>query len=122
MRAVRETNGRVSARALHDAQLGLPLGRPKVATSGVEAITVGRRVVMVRVVRHPRSRRYVLRMLHDGTLRVTMPPFGSRAAAFAFLRREFPWVRAARFSYTRNVPHCAGVVPSVQGCNVIADF
>jgi hypothetical protein len=72
-------------------QLPLPLGKPR-AASDVEAIAVGRRVVIVRLVRHPRSRRYVLRVLPDGTVRVTLPRSGSRAAAFAFLRRELPWV------------------------------
>lgn len=99
---MRKANGRVTGRASpDDLQLGLPLGRPK-AGSGIEAIAVGRRVVMVRLVRHPRSRRYVLRMLPDGTVRVTMPPFGSRAAAFAFLRRELPWVERQRYMAARH--------------------
>lgn len=82
-------------------QLPLPLGRPKTA-GGVEAIAVGRRVVQVRLVRHPRSRRYVLRVLPDGTVRVTLPRSGSRAAAFAFLKRELSWVERQRYSVARH--------------------
>jgi predicted metal-dependent hydrolase len=82
-------------------QLGLPLGKPTSA-SEVQAIAVGRRVVMVRLVRHPRSRRYVLRVLPDGTVRVTLPARGTRAAAFAFLRRELPWVDRQRYAVARH--------------------
>jgi predicted metal-dependent hydrolase len=82
-------------------QLPLPLGRPR-TTSEVEAIAVGRRVVMVRLVRHPRSRRYVLRVLPDDTVRVTLPSRGSRAAAVAFLRRELPWVDRQRYAVARQ--------------------
>ena len=82
-------------------QLVLPLGKPR-AGNGVEAVTLGRRVVMVRLVRHPRSRRYVLRLLADDTVRLTMPVFGSRAAAFAFLRRELPWIERQRYAVARQ--------------------
>lgn len=82
-------------------QLPLPLGKPK-SPSEVEAVTIGRRVVVVRLVRHKRSRRYVLRVLSDGTVRVTIPRSGSRAAAFAFLRRELPWVERQRYTVARG--------------------
>jgi predicted metal-dependent hydrolase len=87
------------------AQLTLPLGKPKTA-AGVEAVSVGRRSVMVRFVRNLRSRRYVLRVLPDDTVRLTVPRFGSRAQALAFLRRELPWVERQRYAVARQ----AGVV------------
>jgi hypothetical protein len=79
----------------------LPLGTPK-AGREVEAVTVGRRIVMVRLVRHPRSRRYVLRVLADGTVRLTVPRLGNRVAAFAFLRRELPWIERQRYTVARH--------------------
>lgn len=81
-------------------QLGLPLGKPG-THRGVEAVAVGRRVVLVRLVRHPRSRRYVLRVLADDTVRLTVPRFGSRAAALSFLRRELPWIERQRYAAAR---------------------
>ena len=85
-------------------QLVLPLGKPKAARE-VETVSVGRRLVSVRVVRHPRSRRYVIRVLPDGTVRLTLPRGGSRAAALAFLRRELNWVEGQRYSAARNAAH-----------------
>ena len=82
-------------------QLALPLGRPK-AAGDVEAVAVGRRVVMVRMVRHPRSRRYVLRVQADDTVRLTVPPSGTRAAALSFLRRELPWIERQRYAAARH--------------------
>ncbi len=82
-------------------QLGLPLGKPR-AERDVEAVAVGRRVVLVRLVRHPRSRRYVLRVLADDTVRLTVPRFGSRAAALSFLRRELPWIEQQRYAAARG--------------------
>lgn len=82
-------------------QLVLPLGKPK-RGGEVEAVAIGRRVVMVRIVRHPRSRRYVLRVLADDTVRLTIPAFGSRASAFSFLRRELPWIERQRYAVARQ--------------------
>jgi predicted metal-dependent hydrolase len=47
-------------------------------------------------VRHPRARRYVLRVLTDGTVRVTIPRWGSRRAAAAFAEREKRWIEKQR--------------------------
>lgn len=56
-------------------------------------------------VRHRRARRYLLRVEHDGRVRVTIPRGGSRREADAFARRHLDWVlrqraglSAARFS------------------------
>jgi predicted metal-dependent hydrolase len=43
-------------------------------------------------VRHPRARRYVLRVADDGTVKVTIPRWGSRREAQAFAARQRPWI------------------------------
>ena len=43
-------------------------------------------------VRHRWARRYILRVLDDGTVRVTLPPRGSKREAQAFVERSAPWI------------------------------
>ena len=43
-------------------------------------------------VRHRRARRYILRVLDDGTLRVTLPRSGSKREALAFVERSSEWI------------------------------
>lgn len=43
-------------------------------------------------VRHRWARRYILRVLDDGTLRVTLPRWGSKREAQAFVERSGPWI------------------------------
>jgi predicted metal-dependent hydrolase len=43
-------------------------------------------------VRHPKARRYLIRVEEDGTVRVTIPRWGSKRDAEAFLARESAWV------------------------------
>jgi predicted metal-dependent hydrolase len=43
-------------------------------------------------VRHPRARRYVLRVARDGTVRITIPRWGSWREAAAFAARERAWI------------------------------
>jgi len=43
-------------------------------------------------VRHPRARRYIIRVLPDGTVSVTLPRWGSRRQAQAFAEQERPWI------------------------------
>lgn len=53
----------------------------------------------VAFVRHPRARRYILRVLPDGTLRVTVPRWGTKRDARRFVEESHAWVarqRAAR--------------------------
>jgi hypothetical protein len=47
---------------------------------------------VVRFVRHPRARRYLLRVQPDGSVRVTIPRRGSRREGEAFLQRSRAWV------------------------------
>jgi predicted metal-dependent hydrolase len=44
-------------------------------------------------VRHPQARRYLLRVLEDATVRVTIPRWGSRKEAAAFADRERAWIQ-----------------------------
>lgn len=78
----------------------LPLGKP--APAGAESVRLGRRTIVVRFVRHRRARRYVLRVLADGAVRLTVPRWGRRADALAFLRRELRWVDLQRYAAARN--------------------
>ena len=43
-------------------------------------------------VRHPRARRYVIRVTADGSVRVTVPRWGSKREAAAFAEREHAWI------------------------------
>jgi len=52
--------------------------------------------VAPRLVRHPRARQYVLRVLPDGTPRVTIPRWGSKREALAFLEAQREWVARQR--------------------------
>lgn len=42
--------------------------------------------------RHPRARRYVIRVRDDGTIRVTIPRWGSRRGAERFVASERSWI------------------------------
>ncbi|HEV3057304.1 MAG TPA: SprT family zinc-dependent metalloprotease [Vicinamibacterales bacterium] len=43
-------------------------------------------------VRHPRARRYVIRVTDDNTVRVTIPRWGSKRDARAFVEQEREWI------------------------------
>jgi hypothetical protein len=47
-------------------------------------------------VRHRWARRYILRILDDGTLRVTLPRWGSKRDAQAFVLDSAPWIERQR--------------------------
>jgi predicted metal-dependent hydrolase len=51
-------------------------------------------------VRHRRARRYLLRVDHDGRVRVTIPRGGSRREADAFLNQHLDWVARERARLT----------------------
>lgn len=51
---------------------------------------------VVLLVRHRRARRYLLRVLPDGRVRLTMPWRGSKREALAFLESQRAWVEAQR--------------------------
>lgn len=58
----------------------------------MEQVTVGARQIPLVMVRHPRARRYLLRLRADGTARVTIPRGGSIGAAREFIQRSKRWL------------------------------
>jgi predicted metal-dependent hydrolase len=57
-------------------------------------------------IRHPRARRYVIRVRSDGSVRVTLPRWGSRRHAELFAEQQRPWIdkqraRAERYQTLR---------------------
>lgn len=44
------------------------------------------------IIRHPRARRYVIRVRADGSVRVTVPRGGSRRHAELFAEQQRPWI------------------------------
>jgi predicted metal-dependent hydrolase len=75
-------------------QLSLPL-------SGATATT--RDVVVF--VRHRRARRYILRVLRDGTVRVTLPSRGARRDATAFVEANAAWIARQRARLRDGAAH-----------------
>jgi predicted metal-dependent hydrolase len=47
-------------------------------------------------VRHPKARRYVIRVRPDGTVRVTLPRWGSRRHAELFAEQQRTWIERQR--------------------------
>jgi hypothetical protein len=47
-------------------------------------------------VRHPRARRYLIRVEDDGRVRITVPRWGSKREAAAFAEREHAWIEKQR--------------------------
>ena len=43
-------------------------------------------------IRHPRARRYVIRITDEGAVRVTVPRRGSKREAAAFAARDHAWI------------------------------
>ncbi len=76
--------------------LDLIFGRPRPTEPLVvpepAALQVGGRSVPLRLVRHPRARRYLLRLLPDGSARVTVPRGGTLLAARQFAERQTGWL------------------------------
>jgi predicted metal-dependent hydrolase len=62
------------------------------ATPGSEPLLVGSQIVPLKLVRHPRARRYLLRVLSDGTARLTVPRRGSFAEARRFAGTQTAWI------------------------------
>jgi predicted metal-dependent hydrolase len=91
-------------------QLGLPFAptREELAPTRVRPIAPNSdsAVAPVYFVRHRRARRYLLRVDHDGRVRVTIPRGGSQREADAFVRRHTDWVARQR---ARLTPSAFGV-------------
>ena len=56
--------------------------------------------------RHPRARRYVVRVTVDGVVRVTIPRWGTKRAAQAFAESQHEWIarQRARLADRRQQP------------------
>ena len=57
-----------------------------------EPLLIGSRTVPLQLIRHPRARRYHLRLRADGSARVTIPRGGTQAEARAFVERSRAWL------------------------------
>ena len=57
-------------------------------------------------IRHPRARRYVVRVRGDGSVRVTIPRWGSKREAVAFAEQQRGWIekQLARLEVERSEP------------------
>jgi len=89
----------LSTRALDGrTQLALPLGREGDHADNFPPP----RAPLTVFSRHPRARRYIIRVQDDGSLRVTVPRWGSRREATAFVERERSWIEKQRERLARE--------------------
>jgi hypothetical protein len=67
-------------------------------------------------VRHPRARRYVIRVVDDGTVRVTVPRWGSKREALAFAEQQRAWIdkQRRRVEQDRLQPRPVPLAPDVE--------
>jgi len=76
-------------------QLGLPL-EPRPTNPEPRLPNPESRIPDPVFVRHPRARRYLIRVEDDGRVRVTVPRWGSKREAAAFAEREHAWIEKQR--------------------------
>ena len=55
-------------------------------------------------IRHPRARRYVIRVRPDGTVRVTVPRWGSRRHGELFAQEQHHWIERQRAQLRTAAP------------------
>lgn len=86
-------------------QLGLPL-EPRPTNPEPRLPNAESRIPDPVFVRHPRARRYLIRVEDDGRVRVTVPRWGSKREAAAFAEREYAWIekQRARLAGQRAAP------------------
>jgi predicted metal-dependent hydrolase len=58
--------------------------------------------LVLHLVRHPRARRYVIRVRRDGSVRVTIPRGGSQREARRFAERQRQWIDKQRHQVARE--------------------
>jgi predicted metal-dependent hydrolase len=103
-------------------QLGLPFLRPAPSTprppSGAahlapeaQRAAPGTPHHAVEFVRHPRARRYVIRVRGDGTVRVTIPRGGSKREAQDFAGRQQRWIEKERERVAHENAHPRETIP-----------
>lgn len=81
-----------------------PAGRRASAAPGFSVHCGGREVPVV-FARHPRARRYILRLTAAGVARVTVPRGGTLAGAHEFLREHVGWLERQLQQATDSVGH-----------------
>ena len=62
-------------------------------------------------VRHPTARRYVIRVRPDGSVRVTVPRWGSRRYAELFAEQQQAWIERQRAQISESRADRAGYTP-----------
>ena len=72
-------------------------------------------------VRHPRARRYLIRVTDDGTVRVTVPRWGSKREAQAFVDREHAWIeqQQGKVERERQTPRPEAMSPAAQRALIV---
>jgi hypothetical protein len=74
-------------------QLRLPWSAPATRSPpAAPSVVVDGRTFAIRVARHRRARRYVLRLTTDGALRLTVPRGSSIAGGVRFTERQSDWI------------------------------
>jgi predicted metal-dependent hydrolase len=58
----------------------------------LDVLSLAAHSVPIRYVRHRRARRYILRTTRQGTIRITLPRWGSKRAAFSFAKTQRHWI------------------------------
>ena len=81
-------------------QLSLPLLAPPDATQ--RSLSLRGRRYDVRIARHRRARRYLLRVCADGALRLTVPRGASIADGLKFAERQADWIERERIRQDRR--------------------
>jgi predicted metal-dependent hydrolase len=87
-------------------QQSLPFDQPTGTPTEASYSRDFEHAVIPEFVRHPRARRYVVRVRGDGTVRVTIPRWGTKREAAAFAEQQRGWItkQLARLQTDRNVP------------------
>jgi predicted metal-dependent hydrolase len=77
-----------------------------------------REPVRVDFVRHPRARRYVVRVRPDGSVRVTIPRRGSHREAVRFFESQADWVQKQLTRNTRFREQLPEELPAAEQCRL----
>ncbi len=95
---------------------GAPNPAPRTANPELRALNPVPGTLNPVFVRHPRARRYVIRVADDGTVRVTVPRWGSKRDARAFAEDQRAWIETQqrRAELDRLKPRRAPLAPEVE--------
>ena len=84
-------------------QIEFKFGAGRVRAAEAPTLVVDNQVLSLKLVRHPRARRYVLRVTSDFEVRVTVPRGGVNASALEFAQRHVAWIRR-QLAHRRTTP------------------